>query len=198
MSIAKGQDLEAQKLLLNPLTSLRIAIPDICYVEAINTYKIVQKNRLQFQADMDKQINESMRDQTSVHAKTFLGHLQQAAIENTSLLNDIQNRLYETINLLLTNAELINLDRTVIQEISNQSLIEIETALIKNDIIDNLILQCILAHANLHPAEKKVFLSGNNNDFGKPEVQEALRKAGINKYFASTKNFIGWLNSQQI
>lgn len=198
MSIAKGQDLEADQLLRNSLSSLKIFIPDICYVEAMNTYKILRKDRLQFKKEMDKQINESMRDQTSAHAKSFLEHLQQASIENTSLLGDVQDRLSITINWLLTNAELISLNSTVIQEIANQSLIKEETLPIKNDIMDNLILQCILGHANLHPAEEKVFLSGNNKDFGKPEVQEALRNAGINKYFANTQSFLEWLKSQSI
>ncbi|MBD2384566.1 PIN domain-containing protein [Cylindrospermum sp. FACHB-282] len=197
MSIAKGQDLEADQLLRNSLASLHIVIPDICYIEAIKTYKILRKDRLQFETEMKKQINESSRDKTSTHAKSFLGHLEQAYIENALLLNDIQGRLSETINCLLTNAELINLNSIIIQEIANQTLIE-EILPIKNDIMDNLILQCILSHANLHPAEEKVFLSGNNKDFGKPEVQEALRNAGINKYFTNTQNFLEWLKSQSI
>lgn len=42
----------------------------------------------------------------------------------------------------------------------------------------------------------KVFLSGNNNDFGKQNVQEALHNAGVDKYFTRTQNFLGWLQSQ--
>ena len=196
MSIAKGQDLEAANLLQNLPTEVQITIPEICYIEALNTYKIDRKTRLQFQAEMEKQIRELRRDQTSNHTKSFLGHLEQACIENGSLLNDIQNRLSATIDWLLTNAEVINLNSTIIQEISNQTLIETETLLIKNDIMDNLILQCIVGHANLHPAEEKVFLSNNYKDFDQPEVQKTLRDAGINKYFRNTQIFLEWLKSQ--
>jgi len=62
--------------------------------------------------------------------------------------------------------------------------------------MDNLILQCILSHASLHSNENKVFISGNSNDFGKPEVQKALRDAGVIKYFTQTQNFLDWLQSQ--
>ena len=61
--------------------------------------------------------------------------------------------------------------------------------------MDNLILHCVIGHARLHPIENKVFLSGNNNDFGKQEVQVALRDAGV-KYFTRTEAFLGWLESQ--
>jgi hypothetical protein len=62
-------------------------------------------------------------------------------------------------------------------------------------IMDNLILQCIVSHANQHPHDQKVFISGNTKDFGKKEVREVLNSAKI-KYFSNTKNFLGWLDSQ--
>lgn len=61
---------------------------------------------------------------------------------------------------------------------------------------DKLILNCILNHARSHLTEVKVFLSGNTNDFGKREVQEALQDAGVNYYFGSTQAFLDWLRSQ--
>lgn len=62
--------------------------------------------------------------------------------------------------------------------------------------MDNLILLCILNHAKSHTQGIKVFLSGNTKDFGKQEVQEALRNAWISKYFTRTQQFLGWLQSQ--
>jgi hypothetical protein len=59
-----------------------------------------------------------------------------------------------------------------------------------------LILHCILSHAQLNPGVVKVFLSNNKKEFALPEVQDALRDAGITKYFSVTKNFLGWLQSQ--
>jgi hypothetical protein len=74
-------------------------------------------------------------------------------------------------------------------------LIQPETLLIKNDIMDNVILQCILDHAQSHPQEDKAFISNNSKDFGKPEVKEVLRNAGI-KYFTITQDFLNWFNSR--
>lgn len=197
MTVAKGRDLEAEKLLLNPPSSIRIVLPAICYVEAINIYRIDKQNQLKFQAEIEKQINEAMRDKTSVHAKSFLVSLEKASIENLLLLNDVQNRLSSTIDLLLENAETINFQNSIIQEICSQVFLETETLLIKNDLMDNLILQCIVSHANQHTHEPKAFISGNTKDFGKQNVQQTLNSAGI-EYFSSTKNFLGWLESQSL
>ncbi len=195
MTVAKGRDLDAEKLLRNPPSLIRIAIPAICYVEAINTYRIDKQNKLKFQAEIEKQINEAMRDKTSVHAKSFLISLEKAYIENPLLLNDVQNRLSSTIDLLLENAETINFQNHIIQQICSQVFLETETLLIKNDLMDNLILQSILDHATQHPNERKVFISGNTKDFGKQNVQQILNSAGI-QYFSNTKNLLGWLESQ--
>ncbi|NET01844.1 MAG: DUF4935 domain-containing protein [Sphaerospermopsis sp. SIO1G2] len=197
MAIAKGRDLEAEQFLLNSPSSIHIVIPAVCYIEAINTYRKDKEYQLKFQAEMDKQINESIRDQKSIHAKSFSRHLQKASIENTLLLNDIQNRFSEIINLLIENAENINFNSGIIKVISDQVLQEKETFLIKNDLIDNLISQSILDHANQHPNDQKVFISGNTKDFSKQNVQETLNGADI-QYFSTTKNFMGWLESQSL
>jgi len=60
---------------------------------------------------------------------------------------------------------------------------------------DNLILCNIIENASVHPSEVKVFLSGNHRDFGTHVVQKALKAAGIEKYFAKAKNFLGWYGS---
>jgi hypothetical protein len=61
--------------------------------------------------------------------------------------------------------------------------------------MDKVILECIIQHACLHPDMTKVFLSSNSQEFGKPEVGDIFRDAGI-LYFSKTQNFLGWLQSQ--
>jgi hypothetical protein len=195
MAFAKGRELDAEKLLRNLSPLIRLAIPAICYVEAINTYRIDKQNQLKFQSEMEKQINEAMRDKISVHADLLKVNLERASIENLLLLNDVQDRLYEIISLLTENSEIINFDHNIIKNISDNIFMKTETLLIKNDLMDNLILQCIVSHANQHPHDQKVFISGNTKDFGKKEVREVLNSADI-KYFSNTKNFLGWLDSQ--
>jgi predicted extracellular nuclease len=68
--------------------------------------------------------------------------------------------------------------------------------IVYKDPTDNLILHCILNHASQNFTDTKVLISGNKNDFGTSEVVEALRDAGIVKYFASTQSFLGWLASR--
>ena len=195
MAIAKGQDLQAETLLCRPPCSVRILIPNICYIEAISVFKIEKQAKLSFENEMKSKIKEARRDLTSNHAQSFCGHLEQAVIENRSLLNHIQSRLDNVIDRGISRAESIYLDSDRLQDICKSMLTEPETLLIRNDIMDNLILQCILNHANSHHGEDKAFISNNSKDFGKSEVKEALSNAGIT-YFTVTQHFLDWFNSR--
>ncbi|WP_045868889.1 PIN domain-containing protein [Tolypothrix sp. PCC 7712] len=195
MAIAKRQDLEAENLLCSLPSSIRIVIPNFCYVEALNRWETEKYYVQEFEKNIDKQINNSKRDLTSSNAQIFLAHLEQARIWNQLLLNDIQIRLFNAIDMLLQKAEVINLNNTIIRNISQAVITQPETLLIKQDIMDNLILQSIIHHANLYPRESKVFLSGNSKDFGKPEIRNILHNYGI-KYLNNTQKFLDWLNSQ--
>jgi hypothetical protein len=98
-------------------------------------------------------------------------------------------RLRQSMEQLSQNGEMIALTANIIQESLNATIIV-------QDPTDNLILHCILNHARLHSTETKVFLSGNIKEFRQlPEVQDALREAGITKYFSRTEDFLGWLQS---
>ncbi len=46
MSIATGRDPQANTLLLNTPTSVQIAIPSVCYMEALSVLEAHQKSRL--------------------------------------------------------------------------------------------------------------------------------------------------------
>lgn len=197
MAVAKGQDLKAVDLLQDIPSSIRIVIPDICYIESLTTYKIDKRKRLDFQEEMDKQIKELNRDKTSDYARLFMGNLGKARINNELLINDIQDRLFTTIDQLLNNSELINLNKSLIQNIAETTIFQTEAWLVKNDIMDNIILQSILDHAQLYPQEDKAFISNNSKDFDKPEVRYALRNAGI-RYFTITQHFLDWFNSRSL
>ncbi|MFN9401525.1 MAG: hypothetical protein ACK57T_17520, partial [Dolichospermum sp.] len=58
MTIAKGQDTRADNLLYNPLRSLKMFIPHICYIEAITVYKLEKQEKLNFKRDMELKIRE--------------------------------------------------------------------------------------------------------------------------------------------
>ncbi|HLP88239.1 MAG TPA: PIN domain-containing protein [Nostocaceae cyanobacterium] len=195
IAIAKGQDAQADILISQPPPSVRIFIPNICYIEAISVFKIEKQARKSFEDEMRKNIKEARRDLSSNHALSLCRSLEQAIIDNQSLLNDIENRLSRAIDRRTTNIKCIDLDNGILQDTCQSMLTQPETLLIRNDIMDNLILQCILAHANSHIQEKKAFISGNSKDFDQPEIKEALQNAGI-RYFTNTQHFLGWFNSR--
>lgn len=201
IAIAKGQDPEAKNLLDNPPNEVRIFIPNICYVEAVSVFKIEKQVRESFKTEIEKKIKEARRDLSSLHAQSLCRNLDQAKIDNDSLLNDIQYRLSSAIDGGTSQAKSIFLPDDQLQNTCRIMLTQPETLLVKNDIMDNLILRCILNHADSHSQEKKAFISDNKafisdnkEDFGKPEVKEALRNAGI-KYFTKAQYFLKWFNS---
>jgi hypothetical protein len=189
MSIATGRDPDANNLLLNVPTSVRIAIPAICCMEALSALEGVIKRRNDFANKLREQISQLDRDLTSPYAESLLSHLEESLNENEGLLNNIKVRLFEALELLADNVEMMELTADTLRESLN-------TVFIEEDPTDNLILHCILNHAHLHANEVKVFLSNNTKDFGVPEVRDALLEAGITKYFSRTEEFLGWLQSQ--
>ncbi|MBK1987975.1 DUF4935 domain-containing protein [Sphaerospermopsis aphanizomenoides BCCUSP55] len=194
MAIAKGQDPEAENLLYNPPNEVRIFVPNICYVEAVSVFKIEKQAIKSFKMEIENKIKEAKRDRSSANAISLINNLEQAKNDNDSLLNDIQYRLSSAIDGENSQAESIFLPDDQLQHTCRIMLTQPETLLVKNDIMDNLILRCILNHADSHSQEKKAFISDNKEDFGKPEVKESLRKAGI-KYFTKAQYFLQWVNS---
>lgn len=187
MSIATGRDPEANTLLLNTPASVQIAMPSICYMEALSALEANLKYRRRFGNELLLRLNDAKRNLTSRYAQSLSFHLEQAVEDNEKLLKPIEAPLFNALNQLATKAEMIDLTCDMIQTSLQPSQ--------SNEPTDKLILNCIIHHAQLHPTEVKVFLSGNTNDFGKSEVREALRSVGINQYFANTQTFINWQRS---
>ena len=190
MSIATGRDPQASTLLMQTPAYVQLTIPSICYMESFSALEDEVKRHNYFKQQLKNQISEANRDLTSQHARSLFFNLGQSKIDHENRLDDINLRLRESIEELSQKAEMIALNAHIIQESLNATLIS-------KDPTDNLILHCILSHARLHPTETKAFLSGNIKEFRQlPEVQDALREAGITKYFSRTEDFIGWLQSQ--
>ncbi len=112
MSIATGRDSQAVTLLKNTALSAHIAIPSICCMEALSALEDELKRRNRFANELNMQISQLRRDQTSPYAKSLLSHLEQSLIENKALLNDIQNRLFDALAHLNTKVEMIALTVT--------------------------------------------------------------------------------------
>jgi hypothetical protein len=67
---------------------------------------------------------------------------------------------------------------------------------IMDDPTDDIILATIIDHAQRHPAEEQVVLTGNSKHFDTAEVRAALRNVGIDHYFSRTEAFLGWFRAQ--
>ncbi|BAY44694.1 hypothetical protein SAMD00079811_22950 [Scytonema sp. HK-05] len=184
MSIAKGQDCQAEDLLKNTPTSVRLAVPSICYVEALTTWEQEEKYSKDFLRRVDIQINEAARDKTSQNAQLLRTLLDQARVSFNKRTNDIEQLFYSAFNQLSSKAEMITLNTGILQENLNRPILE-------KHVIDKLILECIVHHARLHPNETKVFLSSNSKEFGKREVTEVLQDTGV-QYFSNTQNLVGY------
>jgi len=189
MSIATGGDPQAYNLLSTPPSSVRIAIPSICCMEALSALEDELKRRNRFENELNLQISQLRRDVTSPSARSLLFHVDQSVVENRGLLNDVKERLFQALDQLAVKAETIALTTDMLQASLN-------TAFFEKEPTDNLILYSILEDVRLHPTEVKVFLSGNVKEFGTLEVQQALSDAGVEQYFRATQSFLGWLNSQ--
>ncbi|MCC5620430.1 PIN domain-containing protein [Nostoc sp. CHAB 5715] len=187
MSIAKGQDSQAQELLQNTPSSLRIVVPSICFVESLTTLEQEEKYNLDFLGKLDIQINQAERD-NSDNARLLLFRLEQSKTSFLERNNEVKERFDVAFNQLISKSEMITLSTGVFQETLNREIFD-------KHIIDRIILECIIFHAGLHLNENKSFLSSNSKEFGRREVIEVLRNSGI-QYFNKTQNFLSWLQSQ--
>ncbi len=188
MSIAKGQDELAESFLQNTPTSISLVVPSICYVESLATLEQEDKYNQDFIRQLDIQVNEAARDKTSQNAKLVVYYFKQAKINFLQRNNDTKKRFYIALNQLFSKAEEIPLTTGVIHG-------SLAINILEKHLIDKLIIECIIHHTRLYADEIKIFLSANSKEFGKREVTEIFRDAGI-QYFNKTQNFLGWLQSQ--
>ena len=188
LSITTGREPQANTLLIDTPTSVQIAIPGICYMEALSVLEADLKYRRRFSSELSLRLSDAERNLTSHYAQSLAIHLKQARDQNNDLIEELRTRLLAALDQLAIKAEIISLSADIIQASLRTSLI--------NEPTDNLILNCILNHARSHPTEVKVFLSGNTNDFGKQVVRAALDNAGVNQYFGNAQAFLSWQRSQ--
>jgi uncharacterized protein with PIN domain len=192
MAIAKGQDEQAEQLLNNIPANICLMIPSICYMEAIVALQNERKRRKDFLNNVKLEITESERSLTS-DVSSLVNDLEKARLAYDQFLNEFEGRFLDAITLVRTKVTSIDLPlNSLIATLTDPILSK------EKQLRDNLILQCILDHAQLHPTEQKVLLTSNSVEFGKPEVQQILQQFGIIKDFTNTKSFMGWLGSQNI
>jgi hypothetical protein len=190
---AFGREEFVDELLQIPAQVVRIALPEICIMEAWSAFEDERRRRNRFTDELRLQAGQMRRDRTSVHAAALLGHLERAIDENDELLPDITQRLRETLEKLgglragYSGVELVRLTKTALTGSLTRQVMAEPT--------DGLILAVIADHARRHKIQRKAFLSANSRDFGAAEVRAVLASAGIDHYFANTEAFLGWFRA---
>lgn len=195
ITFAKNQDKDTDDLVdskyPDKMSLIKISTPSICCMEALSVLEDERNNSNRFKNDLDAERNKLQRDINSQNSKEIQKSLEKAIIESKARINDINIRLVKVLEWAANNVELINLESSILITSLNEQFIP--------DPTDNLILHCILNHAKTSPKkslnDQKVLLSGNSKDFGTKEIKEILSAAGIQKYVASTGDFLGWLQS---
>jgi predicted nucleic acid-binding protein len=187
MSIATGRNPRADALLALPPEGLRLAIPQVCFMEALAVSQRVEKQKSRLTNRLEREIAQVRRDLTSPNARDLLPLLERANIANQELIKDVSTRLFDAIHLLGQTAELITISGAILD--ASQESVHIA------DNADNLILHCILSHARSDPQTTKIFLTENRKDFGTTLVQDQLQSAGVDKTFWRTNDFSQWLSS---
>lgn len=157
-------------------------------MEAFSAFEDERKRHNRFVGDLEQKIGQLKRNDVSLRVHPLIDQVGKVVEELEGVFNEAQVRLYGAIETLRTSAELIGLTPEILGTSLTQPLI--------NDPTDDLILACILDHANSHPSETKALLSENRKDFDeKPYAKLALEGAGV-KYFALASKFLEWHRSQ--
>jgi hypothetical protein len=156
-------------------------------MECFSVLEDERKRRNGFKNQCEQQIAQLRRDTTSPHAKSLLTHLEESGQMSDRLWKDIQGRLFQYMDRASTVFEGIEIKPQVLSDSLNNLIIDEPT--------DNLILHLMLDHAKRRPSDEKALLTGNYTDFDTRDVRSSLQSVGINKYFRTASNLIGWLRS---
>ncbi|ATB30095.1 hypothetical protein MEBOL_003550 [Melittangium boletus DSM 14713] len=153
-------------------------------MEAFSALEYDRKGRKKFDRQVDEQISQLRRDNTSLNASAMIKSLEQAKLQHADLMNDVQDRLFDLLRELSSQA-------TVVDTNPQTLLAALDNELIEGEPTDNLILHTILHHSQQRAAETKAFLSENTKSFEQPEVRAALVSSGI-KFFSNSRSFLEW------
>jgi predicted nucleic acid-binding protein len=147
IALAKGQDEEGEYLINNLPLNLTLALPSICYMEALFVLQAERQRRHSFRQSLQIEINEAHRNLRSQQAQLALQSLRESLLNYESLLNEFNNKFIDIFNLLEKEIEIIYLKKGTIQKTLSVAILREE-----KEFRDDFILQCIIndAIANLN------------------------------------------------
>ena len=108
IALAKGQDQAGESLLNNLPENLTLALPSICYMEALVALQTERKRRHNFRQSLQIEINEAHRNSHSQQAQITVKFLRESLLNYENLLNEFNNKFIDTFNQLEKNERLSN------------------------------------------------------------------------------------------
>ncbi|MBC6420576.1 MAG: DUF4935 domain-containing protein [Hormoscilla sp. SP5CHS1] len=188
MSLTQKRNPAIESLLSNLPNDVQLILPSICYMEALFAFQQDKKRRKEFDRDLAIEINEAKRSNLTV-SQLVMNDLKQSQERYDTLSEQLNTEFIESLMFLASRLTLIHpqpdtLVRTLVDPKLNKF----------TERRDDLILCCIVEHAQNHSSERKAFFSENTKQFGQQPVREVYREVGIT-YFGNVENLQGWLRS---
>jgi hypothetical protein len=196
IGLALGQEPEAADFLDEAARKpdLQLAIPSICLMEATATMTSRVHEYVELRRRLLDELTQLKRNLTSFAARQLMDRLDDAQLACSGHIDGMIADFRDVVRRVQSIARMIPLTKSSMKRGFSSILVESK----QKDLIlpDNLIIHCILDHAQRQPAALKAFLSGNSSEFSRPAVLNALKAAGIDKYFVEAKNALGWYRSR--
>ncbi|WP_435022399.1 PIN domain-containing protein [Tundrisphaera sp. TA3] len=184
---ASGRDPGAVDLLAAASKGIRLAVPGVCFMEALSLIEAERKRTHRLGDDLGNERRSAELDLVSSDSPGLALRLAQAQSGVSKRFEVFSDRLDEVFLILSDVAEIISVSSTVLRSHTDRKAIAEPT--------DNLILACILDHAADHHGTRKAFFSENRKDFSQNTfVAGLLKDAGI-KYFGQAAKLLEWAGS---
>jgi hypothetical protein len=87
LSIAKGQDVEAARLVQEGSIGFQLFIPSVCHMEALSAWVTEKKGRIKFHEELERNRREVDRDKTSPHTQDLSALLDWCKLNSVSYLD---------------------------------------------------------------------------------------------------------------
>lgn len=165
----------------------RVAIPAICFMEALSAVMREVSRANEFQQQLQKRVGEIQDSELMTEAKQLRQNLEAAIISGGRTINLVQLQLNDTMDRLTREARMISLSAAAIQNATGTQLCKQPT--------DNMILHILLEDAATEPDPVKALFTENIDDFLSEGGGERLRLAGVHKLFGEFDSLARWLKS---
>lgn len=185
MGVATGRYPAVDNLLAALPQDLTLVLPGPCIAEAFAALEYEQSRRRILTSQLEYQIGQLREAVEMPRTMHLVSLLEEARLENMHLVNDFQARMDAAAKLLAATSHLTQSTPDVVAECVRTRLSDQPT--------DNLILHCILSHANASPRRDKAMFSANINDLKRGNAGTALVAAGVRKFLRSYSSLMRWL-----